>query len=170
MLQGLTVEMIKQTRKSPKLRAKGAETRHLVPFGVLLAQDMAEVRDDTHGNTVLKLASCPFDLYCLFATRPVDFRACADACRRLCLLYGSLNPKAKETQDSWRVKPKFHMMCELCKHQIEEFGSPSYFGAYADESFAGFIAEFSHKRGGAANATSTSEGVLNRFRALSHMV
>ena len=34
VLQGLTVEMVKQRGKSTKFRAKGAETRHLVPFGV----------------------------------------------------------------------------------------------------------------------------------------
>lgn len=165
MLQGLTVEMIKQTGKAPKLRAKGAETRHLVPFAVLLAQEIQEIREDSHGNTVLKIASCLFDLYNLFAARPVDYKACTDASRRLCLLFGSL-----DTHDSWRVKPKFHMMQELCEFQVEEFGSPEAFWAYADESFVGFVAEFSHKRGGAANATSTCEAVLNRYRALAHIV
>ena len=64
-------------------------------------------------------------------------------------------------------KRKFHMMCELCECQVEMFGSPEEFWAYADESFVGFVAEFSNKRGGAASASSDSENVLNRFRALS---
>lgn len=167
MLQGLTLEMIKQQKKSPKLRAKGAETRHLVPFGVLLAEEMAKIRSDVPGTTMLKIASGLFDLYSLFASEPFDAKACADACRRVCLLYRSMNPDGQDAQECWRVKPKFHMMCELCEYQAEVFGSPQEFWAYADESFVGFVAEFSHKRGGAANATSTSEVVLNRFRALS---
>ena len=170
MLQGLTVEMIKRQKKAPKLKAKGAETRHLVPFGVLLAIEMQKVRKDTHANIVLKVAEGLFGLYELFSVRPVPHQAIADGCRRLCLLYSSLNPGAADTQDPWRVKPKFHMMCELCEYQAEYAGSPEEFWAYADESFVGFVAEFSHKRGGAANASSTSEGVLNRFRAISHRV
>ena len=170
-LQGLTLEMIKGQKKAPKLRAKGAETRHLVPFAVLLAEEMAQVRGDTHGITVLRIASNLFDVYNIFSCEPFDAKECAESCRRLCLLYASMNPAAQDDpSQGWRVKPKFHMMCELCEYQAPEFGSPQEFWAYADESFVGFVAEFSHKRGGAANATSTSENVLNRFRALSSQV
>ena len=123
MLQRLIVKMIKQTGKAPKLRAKGAGTRHLVPFAVLLAQEIQEIREDSHGNTVLKIASCLFDLYNLFAARPVDYKACTDASRRLCLLFGSL-----DTHDSWRVKPKFHMMQELCEFQVEDLDRLKLFG------------------------------------------
>ena len=37
-----TKEMIKHDKKTPKLRAKGAETRHLVSFGLQLANEMQE--------------------------------------------------------------------------------------------------------------------------------
>ena len=33
-LQTLTPEMVQREKKAPKLKAKGAETRHLVPFGL----------------------------------------------------------------------------------------------------------------------------------------
>ena len=33
-LQNLTEEMVQRAKKAPKLKAKGAETRHLVPFGL----------------------------------------------------------------------------------------------------------------------------------------
>jgi hypothetical protein len=46
------------------LRAKGAETRHVVPFGVLLAMEMHDVRQDTHSLIVLNMASGLFDLCC----------------------------------------------------------------------------------------------------------
>ena len=149
MLQALTVEMIKQTKKAPKFRAKGAETRHMVPFGLLLAIEIDKLRADVHSNAVVKVASSLLDIYEIFAHRPVDHRALSETCRRVCLLYRSLNPKPTCTQDGWRIKPKFHMMCELCEYQASEFGSPEEFWAYKDESFVGFAAEFSHKRGGA---------------------
>ena len=41
-IQGWSLEMVKQKDKGPKLRAKGAETRGLVPFGLELA---CELRD-----------------------------------------------------------------------------------------------------------------------------
>ena len=169
VLQGLTVEMVRRQGKSPKLKAKGAETRHLVPFGVLLAAEMNDMLGTTRSAAILKVASHLFDLYLLFSQRPVQHKIIADTCRRLCLVYASLGDRDKETtQSPWRLKPKFHMMCELCEYQVEMFGSPEEFWAYADESFVGFVAEFSNKRGGAASASTDSENVLNRFRALSN--
>ena len=167
-LQGLTVEMIKTKGKAPKLRAKGAETRHLVPFGVLLAADLHKTLGTTRSETILKVASLLLDLYCLFSERPVNYKAIADTCQRLCLVYASLGDGTDDVQASWRLKPKFHMMCELCEYQVEKFGSPEEFWAYADESFVGFVAEFSERRGGSATASTSSENVLNRFRALGH--
>ena len=166
VLQGLTVEMIKQRGKSPKLRAKGAETRHLVPFGVLLASEMHDILGTTRSETILKVATSLFDLYCLFGAEPVDHKTISDACQRLCLLYASLGDDTEDAHAPWRLKPKFHMMCELCQYQVEKFGSPEEFWAYADESFVGFVAEFSERRGGAASASTSCEIVLNRFRAL----
>ena len=166
VLQGLTVEMIKQKKKAPKLRAKGAETRHLVPFGVVLAADLHQTVGTTRSETILKVATLLFDLYCLFSVRPVDHRAIADTCQRLCLCYASLGSGTDDAQASWRLKPKFHMMCELCEYQVEVFGSPEEFWAYADESFVGFVSEFSERRGGGATASTSCENVLNRFRAL----
>lgn len=166
-LQGFTLEMIKQPKKSPKLRAKGAETRHLVAFGVLLAIELHERRNDTHSLVVVKVANYLFELYCLFAQRPVDARTIGTTCRQLCLLYSSLQPEGDDSV--WRVKPKFHMLAELCEYQVDQFGSPEEFWAYKDESFVGFVAEFSHRRGGAANATSICQAVLNRYSALSSL-
>ena len=166
VLQGLTVEMVKTRGKAPKLRAKGAETRHLVPFGVLLAGELHKTLGTTRTESILKVATMLFDLYCLFAVRPVDHKAIADTCQRLCLMYATLGDGTDDTQASWRVKPKFHMMCELCEYQVETFGSPEEFWAYADESFVGFVAEFSERRGGGTFASTACENVLNRFKAL----
>ena len=144
----------------------GAETRHLVPFGVLLASDLHQALGTTRSETILKVASLLFDLYCLFSERPVNHKAIADTCRRLCLVYSSLGDGTDDVQAGWRLKPKFHMMCEMCEYQVEVFGSPEEFWAYADETFVGFVAEFSERRGGGATASTACENVLNRFRAL----
>ena len=97
----------------------------------------------------------------------MNHKAIAETCNRLCLMYSSLGDGTDVKGSSWRVKPKFHMMCELCEYQVEVFGSPEEFWAYADESFVGFVSEFSERRGGGATASTACEGVLNRFRALS---
>ena len=165
-LQALTPEMVKQQKKGPKLRAKGAETRHLVPFGVFLAMEINDARQDAHGLLVVRVATSLFELYSLFHQKPIDAQLIGNTCRQLCLLYSSLHDEAAE-EILWKVKPKFHMMIELCEYQVENFGSPEEFWAYRDESFVGFVAEFSRKRGGAANACSSCEAVLNRYAALS---
>ena len=167
-LQNLTVEMVKQPGKGPKLRAKGAETRHLAAFGVLLSKDLHNFCRDDRTLTMHRVASALFDLYCLFAQQPVDKDAIAEQCRRLCLLYATLSEEAEaKGVKAWLIKPKFHMMMELCEFQVQTFGSPEDFWAYADESFVGFVAEFSSRRGGVANATSSSLGVLSRYRCMS---
>ena len=78
----MTVEMLKQPGKAPKLRAKGAETRHLAAFGVLLAKDLHELCGDDRTLTMHKLLAALFDLYCLFAHEAVDKVAMAETCRR----------------------------------------------------------------------------------------
>ena len=166
-LQGFTLEMIKQPKKGPKLRAKGAETRHLVAFGVVLAVEMHEKRPDAHGLVLVKVASGLLDLYCLFSQRPINKTAIGEACRQLCLLYASLTSESADPL-LWRLKPKFHLMTELCEYQVLDFGSPEDFWAYKDESCVGFVAEFSERRGGSANATTSGEAVLTRFCCLSH--
>ena len=95
-LQGLTMEMIKQPKKPPKLRAKGAETRILlfimmyylfflicyllpfliylllfirsvVSFGVLCASSMYQRDQSLHNLTVLQCISGLFDFYMLLS-------------------------------------------------------------------------------------------------------
>ena len=63
VLQGLTVEMVRRQGKAPKLKAKGAETRHLVPFGVLLAAEMNDRLGTTRSAAILKVASHFFELF-----------------------------------------------------------------------------------------------------------
>ena len=65
-IQTLTLEMIRSTNgkktKTPKLRAQGAETRHIVPFALELAQDLHHKFNSSHSQT-LSMVSKLFDFY-----------------------------------------------------------------------------------------------------------
>ena len=53
-IQNLTLEMIRQTGKSPKMRTKGAETRSMVPFALECAMDMHSKTPNGHTNTIIQ--------------------------------------------------------------------------------------------------------------------
>ena len=87
-------------------------------------------------------------------------------CQRFMYMYKSLAGKAKNDWQ-WRVKPKFHMVQELCEYLVDEIGNPALFWAYRDESFVGFIAELGGSRGGPNNIATTPIRIMDRYRALS---
>ena len=142
-LQNITLEMIKKQKKSPKFKAKGAETRHLVPFVVEVAKKMYE----------LKLA--------LLAK---------SACRRTCMLFGQLASEAAAAKKkAWVFKPKFHMFVELVEYMAPDMGNPATFWEYKDEDFVGWIAKLATSRGGKNGFTTLATRVLQRYRALASM-
>ena len=47
-LQALTLEMVRKEGKSPKIRAKGGETRGLLSFAMALAMDMRDEQPGSH--------------------------------------------------------------------------------------------------------------------------
>ena len=115
-LHALSVEMIKRDGKGPNLRAKDAETRHLVPFAMILAGELYKASPTPHYLTVLRVAASLLDMYMHCSCSPYDQEAVADHCRQLCLLYASLSEEAKTSGRCdlfWRIKPKFHTMVEL---------------------------------------------------------
>ena len=61
-LQKLTWEMIRVDQKPPKLRAKSAETRHLVPCCYELAMDFHKQQRSAHSLTVRRLFEQLFSL------------------------------------------------------------------------------------------------------------
>ena len=69
-LNALTVDMIKRDGKAPKMRAKGAETRHLVPFALEVATAMHALLDTTHSLTVLQCVSALLDFCMTFGISP----------------------------------------------------------------------------------------------------
>ena len=69
-LSNLTWEMVKQDSKSPRLRAKAAETRHLVAFAYELACDFASFEGTYHSRTVANAMKALFGLYACFGFLP----------------------------------------------------------------------------------------------------
>ena len=168
-LQSITYEMIKAEKKAPKLRAKGAETRHLVPFGAILAKDLHAAVGSAHSQAIQNILLLLLDIYMHMSLRPYQSKEVGDSCRRLCILYSSLTTEAEANGDdhSWRIKPKMHMMVELLEFQTEQLeGSPTEFWAYMDEDFVGEIAQISSRRGGPAHSATVAEAVLNRYKSL----
>jgi len=157
-LDHLFPNMLCQKKKSPKLRAKAAEARGLVPFArdaavrYLLDTDPAE---HAAKQAAIQLASC----YDCLSHAAFDHDLLRASCRRFCLLTVAL-----EATDSklWRVKPKMHLFQEMCEMQAS---CPTDSWTYRDEDFGGTLAKISRKRGGLSSAMSTAKGVLQRFAA-----
>ena len=133
VIDHLTEEMLwKKDTPSPKLRAKGGETRHVVPFVLILAKQLHAKQQTEHSHTVLKLMSLLMDLYMMFSHEPWDPDAAAQSCRRMLILYSALCEEAggnERPKGMWRIKPKAHMVCEMLEYQSFYLGNPRFFGA-----------------------------------------
>ena len=160
--------MIKRDGKSPKLRAKGAETRHLVPFALEVTAAMHAKLGTTHSLTVYKCVSALMDYYMTFGVHPFPAAAAKAATLNFCILYRALHDEARRSGAmTWNIKPKLHMFQELGEYQVDVLGDPSGFGAYKDEDFVGLCATIGSSRGGGSTATTTPTRVISRIRALS---
>ena len=162
--------MIKKEHGKPKLRAKGAECRYLLPFGAELACEVANHNPNQHNVTVAALF-CKLVLlqrYISGEIAPYDSEIACDLCRCVCVLYNALHEEmvAKGKPLLWDLKPKVHLLQELVEFQAQELGNPRHFWCYRDESWCGFWAKASRRRGGANSSDMTAERFLNRYRAL----
>ena len=168
VLDNLTESMIKKEGKGskPKLRAKGAECRYLLLFGVELSSAFA--RCGVHWATVHEMFNQLYWLQKSISTLPYDAESAAAFCRRFCILYSTLSKEATANNKSllWQLKPKLHLLQEMVEYLSQEHGSPRHFWCYRDESWCGFWARSSKRRGGANTVDTTAERFLNRYRAL----
>ena len=166
-LNHLTPEMIKPEGQGPKLRAKGAETRHLIKFAASLAREQAG--DNAHDRAVVGLFDSLLTLANLVASPAFDKAAAASASRKYCALATALRTQAlaaDENSKFWKCKPKMHMLQELVEYTCMERGSPAGFWTYADESWCGWLKRRGHSRGGRFVPEAHAERLLHRYRAL----
>lgn len=163
-LQALTPAMIKAQGKGPKLRAKAAECRHLLPFGAALAQEFND--GSLHRSTVATMMANLLEVAKCIGEKPYDAVKAASHCRQFCLLYVALEKEAtaQGKDKAWRCKPKLHLFQEMVEFTGLDRGSPSNFWTYLDESWGGWLAKAGHRRGGAFSAGQTAANLLQRFR------
>lgn len=162
MLSNITLEMVKRSGKSPEFRAKGAETRHLIPFAVELSKLIFDTEDSILHKMVSDMFANLYKFYACMGVEPFNPEKAADAAKRFLVLYSDISDMTAD--NLWRIKPKFHMLQELAEFQAQTSGDPSRFWAYQDESFVGIIAKMAHSRGGKRSAVTTPEGLIDKYR------
>ena len=159
-LDNLTFEMFHASKK-PKLKAKGAECRYLIPYGAQLACEVASKAGNLHNYTVAALFSKLVSLQRLVSgdLKPFSGQQAALLCRQVCVLYSALHQEmlSKNRPDFWDLKPKVHLFQELVEYQAISMGNPRDFWCYRDESWCGFWARVSKRRGGANSSAMTPE-------------
>ena len=64
-------------------------------------------------------------------------------------IYVELSDADMEGTNTWRIKPKLHMVQEMLEFQSKELGNPRGFWEYLDEDFVGSIAKLAMRKGGA---------------------
>jgi hypothetical protein len=164
-LDNLTKLMLKQPKKTPKLRGRAGEVRGLVDFGVEAAQTYLDASDQFE-STAIQASLRMQSMYNNLSKGSFDPGSLRTQCRQFCLLFGAL---AETRPDTWRLKPKVHLLQELCEMQ-EQPSNPSLFWTYRDEDFGGTVAHISRRRGGYNSPFSTATSVLQRFMAQNTLV
>ena len=157
----LVPSMIQKTAATPpKLRGKAAEIRGIVPF---IEQVAYRYLGDTPVETAAKRAAKELNaMYsCLSGDAPFAADRLANHSRRLASLWVGLE-RASDAP-AWRVKPKLHLMQELCEEQLG--CRPALFWTYRDEEFGGSLAALGRRRGGAHSASGVSTSIVLRFIA-----
>lgn len=166
-LDNLTEEMFQSPGKSPKLKAKGGETRQLIPFAAVLSAEIAEQESNQRWHTIAAIFDRLLSCCKHAASTPFKANELEQSCRELCILWSVLeNEAASEGSLMWVKKPKVHLFQELCEYQIHTLGSPEFFWTYRDESWCGHMSTAAKRRGGQKFASTVPERLLNRFRAM----
>ena len=129
----------------PKLKAKGAATRHLAPYVLSIAIRM----DDGSRFDRMVVALC--QLYVRFYQilnlddqfLSDDFKAELGVVgRKLCMLYAGLCSECFQMGIKlFKMTPKLHLVLHLCEWVAPEWGNPSYYWCYADEDLVGLMIE-----------------------------
>lgn len=161
--QDLTLLMIVQPKKGPKLRARAAEARALVPFARELAEaycDEEKPKDVAVRAVARKLEA----VYDQLSGAVYVAERMSQAIREFLLLYKSLSDisKAEGKVRLWKIKPKHHLMAEIGMTA----DLPSLNWCYRDEDFGGTCAKLCRRRGGKNSVLSTGKAFLLKYSAM----
>ena len=156
----LTKEMVWKNKGSgPKLRAKAAEARALIPWSKLAAAEFLDATNQTD-LAIIVAASELADCYDCLSGTSFKQPAMANSCRRFTLQLLALN--ATTADNLWRFKPKHHLFQELAEYSQD---CPTLSWTYRDEDFGGTLANLARSRGGTNSPLGVSQNILFFFMA-----
>ena len=160
-LGNLTEFMLrKNASSSPKLRASASEARALINFAkqeAMASLDGENTLHRTAQQASTHLATC----YSMLSHDAFDAVLLEQEATKFCLLYEALERHSVAgDQNLWRVKPKMHLLQEMCM----EGNNPSDTWTYRDEDFGGYLSGVSRHRGNKASVRSVGCNVLDKFR------
>jgi 5-carboxymethyl-2-hydroxymuconate isomerase len=162
-LDQLTLLMIrKKPSKPPKLRSRAGESRGLILFGLLMAEQWLDATDLYEG-TMIKAAQSLWDCYCQLSPTNFHQATLKKHAMEFALLMSSLDRYTDSLE--WRVKPKLHMFLHLTSDQ----GNPSCSWNYRDEDFGGTVACMFSRLGGPATPQAGSKALLEKFIAQNNL-
>ena len=148
MLQGAA-------RTPPKLRAKGAQARGLVPYAAYAANRLESNQTNVLAKAMADdLVAC----YSCLSAQEYEHARLAFHSKRFCL--AAVLMEREHDGVLWRCKPKLHLFQELCEYHRD---SPATFWTYRDEDFGGSMAQLAKARGGPRNPGVAAQNVLARF-------
>ena len=169
-LQSVTLNTFRPfPNQPPKLKAKGGETRGLVGFGVMLANELHDKNGSDHTLKVKSIVEDLAAIYKLMFTQytPTEARKLS---MQVAFWYSKLEQEAKaKNLVAWKIKPKLHMMQELLEYQSFELGNPRGYWEYHDEDFVGQVAKIAVRKGGPSTAKACATAVMASYRALVHL-
>lgn len=159
----LTLKMLqKKPGQTPKLRGRASEVKGLVPFGKQVA-DMYCSSSNPVEHTVKVAANHFKTLYDIVWTRHAfNPQAMRTESFKLRQLLQSLDAHHADTSNKWRLKPKLHLMEELCEKQTD---NPLDHSTYRDEDWGGAAARWAKRRGGTETVSTISRNVITKFCA-----
>ena len=161
-LPTLTANMIKKKKAPPKLRAKAAEARALIPFAKSICERLLDDGDVVE-HSIKQMSRHLASLYSTLSGATI-FRQdlMAMHCQKFCMLYTGLEERHRDSKHHlFRIKPKFHLMEELC--EMTDGAAPSLSWCYRDEDFGGSVAAMAHRRGGKCSVHGVSPNFLKKW-------
>ena len=141
----LTLDRLRTMGSWPKLKAKAAAVRNLVPYVAELAAQHNS--GSLHDTRRLALANDLHEFYNLLQNEGRFFSASALASvqrlgNSVPILYAHLAAEALDSgTKAWKLVPKFHLYQHLCLHQSASHGNPRFYWTYADEDMVGQMVE-----------------------------
>ena len=155
-LNNLKKTMLWKDNKPPKLKAKGAETRGLIPFCEEFCVNNFSTSDEFE-NTIIQAAKRLHACYVCAKADEFDVSTLKRESTMFCILYAALE-KTSADSISFRVKPKMHLFQEFTQNS---FGRPT--STYRDEDFGGTLASIGRSKGGHVTPSAMGQRVFVKF-------